>query len=261
MMAAAVIWRTSASIARWDAAASAPSRTRASATLGLYSAASLGSRSWRIRARVRVVSALDASSRQGWPSSPEVVPDRLRATSSSGRTSWISGSAAERPLPRNPRQAARAGAAEDAVQDRLGLVVARVADGHGARPARSGDLESATSYRAAARIGLEMAGAPRLPSAQVEGQAERSRQLGHERGVRPRRLAPHAVVEVRDRQPQPRGRSELVQHPQQADAVSAARDGDDPRCRPAHASATAPAAVRSGRSRISPRTWSILAYG
>ena len=35
---------------------------------GLYSAASLGRRSWRIRARVRERSALVASSRKGWPS-------------------------------------------------------------------------------------------------------------------------------------------------------------------------------------------------
>ena len=44
-------------------AVSDPSRTSASATLGLYSLASLGKRSWRMRAQVCARSVLDRSSR------------------------------------------------------------------------------------------------------------------------------------------------------------------------------------------------------
>ena len=55
--------RSRFSIAPSEAAASMPRRTSASATRGLYSRASRGKRSWRIRARVRERSALLASSR------------------------------------------------------------------------------------------------------------------------------------------------------------------------------------------------------
>ncbi len=173
-------------------------------------------------------SALDASSRQGWPSSPRYARISSRETSSRGRTSSIAGSAASRLRRRDAGQPARAGAAEDAVQDRLGLVVARVADRHDARAARPGDLDQPL-VSGAARVGLEVAGAVGLPASQVEGQAERRGQLGHERGVRPRRLAPDAVVQVRHRQPQAGRRRELVQDPQQPDAIPAPRDRDHPR--------------------------------
>ena len=83
-------------------------------------------------ARVREGSALVASSRWGWPIASRWSRSSARDTFSRGRIRR-GGSASRRRAGMPPGPGA--GPAEDAVQDRLGLVVARVADGHRRRPA------------------------------------------------------------------------------------------------------------------------------
>lgn len=62
----------------------------------------------------------------------------------------------------------------------------------------------------------------------VEGQPQGRGQLGHELGVRPRRLAVRPVIQMGHRESQARLRGQLVQETEQADTVPAAGHGHDP---------------------------------
>ncbi len=115
------------------------------------------------------------------------------------------------PLPWDSGEPARSGASDDPVEDGLGLIVARVSDRHNFGVTGPGDLGQPV-VPGAARVRLEVPGLDRPPLTEVEWQSERRREVGHERGISPRRLTAHAVVQVRDRQPQARRRSQLVQH-------------------------------------------------
>ena len=84
------------------------------------------------------------------------------------------------------------------MEDRLGLVVKRVADRDHRGSAHPGDFGQPI-VAGAAGVGLEMAASGRLPRTQDKRQAERPGQRGHKRGIGACRLAPHAVVEMRDR--------------------------------------------------------------
>ena len=192
--------------------------------LGLYSAASLGSRSWRIRARVRERSALRgvlaeglAEPRRGRPGSPS------RPTPSSGRTS-VTPSASGR-ASRDAREPARAGArgGSGGGSSRPG----RRACGRPPRPRprAAGDLgEPGVAGRAG--VGLEVAGPlgrqwPRSngrPSDPARSATNRASARPPRPGPRGRGGRPRAQVE----RPAPRA------EPEQADAVAPARDRDDP---------------------------------
>ena len=85
------------------------------------------------------------------------------------------------------------------MQDRLCLVVARVADGHGACASRSRHLREPV-VTGAPRVGLESTCTRRLPAAQIKREPQRFRQPLDELGILPGRLATHAVIEMRNRQ-------------------------------------------------------------
>ena len=141
-----------------------------------------------------------------------------------------------KPAPRRDAcQAAQAGPADDPMEDRLGLVVAGVADGDGLRPAGAGDLGEPGVARPPG-IGLEVAGPVRLPVSQVKRQPERGGQLGHQRRIRPRRIAPDPVIEMRHRKFQAEPGCQRDERPEQANRVAPPRNGDDPdRAQPARA--------------------------
>ena len=77
-------------------------------------------------------------------------------------------------------------------------------------------------------VGLEVPGPRGLPASQVEGQAERAGQVLDERRIRPRRLAPRPVVEVRHRERQAELGRQRVEHAEQPHAVAAPRDRHHP---------------------------------
>jgi hypothetical protein len=66
------------------------------------------------------------------------------------------------------------------------------------------------------------------PFAEHKRQVERTRQLGDKRRIGAGRLPAHAMIEVRDGYPQADMARELVQNPEQTDAVAPARDGHHP---------------------------------
>ena len=134
----------SRSIARASDPESAPSRTKAGLTAGLYSAASLGKRSWRMRVRVRVRRGVGFVF-------PERLSDRVQKRSDSHgarRRATVEPAVSlvfgvEDSPRRNPSEPARTGSAQDAMENRLGLVVAGVPDRDGAGLALAGDAASA----------------------------------------------------------------------------------------------------------------------
>ena len=134
----------------------------------------------------------------------------------------------EGPSARHPRQPAEAGPSHDPVQDRLGLVVLRMADGHPRRTPGAGDLGQ-PGIAGPTRIGLEVPRAPRPPVPQVDRQPQAVGEPRHELRVRPRGLAPYPVVEVRHREPVRQLGGRRVQDPEQPDAVAPPGDGDYPR--------------------------------
>ena len=96
-----------------------------------------------------------------------------RETPRSGRTS-VTAAPPARACAGMPRQAAEPGAADDPVEDRLGLVVAGVADGHGRRPAARATSAS-QSYRARRASASKWPARVAAPVAEVERQAQRPR--------------------------------------------------------------------------------------
>ena len=129
--------------------------------------------------------------------------------------------------PGHAGQSSQAGAADHPVEDRLGLIVTRVADRHGRRPSGGGDLMQ-PGIPGTPCIGLEMPRSHRLPPAQVQRQPERAGEAANKLGVVPRRVAPHAMIQVRHREAQAQLGGQPVQHPEQAHAVAASRDRHDP---------------------------------
>ena len=85
------------------------------------------------------------------------------------------------------------------MEDRLGLVVARVADRDDGGPSPLRDLRE-PGIAGLAGVGLGgVGGAIGAPVAEVERQSQRTGQIGHEPGVGLGCLAPGPVVEVGDR--------------------------------------------------------------
>ena len=102
-----------------------------------------------------------------------------------------------------------------------------MADGDDLRPAGASDLGE-PGVAGLPGVGLEMAGADRLPVPQVKRQPQRSGQLGHQRRIGPTRLAPDPVIEMRHRKLQAQPRRQGGERPEQTDRVAPARNGDDP---------------------------------
>ena len=115
------------------------------------------------------------------------------------------------------------------MEDRLGLIIPRMADGHGRRAPCRGDLPQ-PAVPGLAGVGLEVPGPLRPPVAKVERQTEPPGQILDKRRIRPRRLPPHAMVEVGHREPQPQLRCKMVEHAKQPHAVAAPRDRNHPGC-------------------------------
>ena len=115
----------------------------------------------------------------------------------------------DRRLAPEPAQRARASppAREAPCRGRSGAGSSRPGRRACARPPRRsrpglGRRRAQPVVTGATGVGLEVPGPRGLPAAQVEGQAERAGQVFHERRIRPRRLAPRPVVEVRHRERQ-----------------------------------------------------------
>lgn len=118
------------------------------------------------------------------------------------------------------------------MEDRLGLVVARVADRHGRRASGLSHLAKPLIARAS-RFGLESRRAGWLPVTKIERETKRLGKRGHELGVVPGRLLPDTVVQVRDGEPKPKRLADLPQQSDECNTVAAARNGHDPGRSPA----------------------------
>ena len=94
-------------------------------------------------------------------------------------------------------------------------------------PALAGDLRQPI-VAGAAGVGFEVGCAGRLPLAQVHRQAQRARQLGHERRIAAGGRSAHAVVEMGDRQAEAERLGDLAKDPQETHAVATSGDGDHP---------------------------------
>ena len=172
-------------------------------------------------------SALDGSSTNGMLRRREVADEsRARVTSSSGRTNGV-------PAVRDPRKPCEAGAAHDAEEDGLGLIVGLVAEGHAARAALGGQRRQRAEARLAARrpAGTRRA-APRAPPRRRHASAGERQRRAPRRARGPasapgRRLGAQAVVDARHLQRQPQPPAQLPQGVQERHRIGSARHRDD----------------------------------
>ena len=150
-----------------------------------------------MRLRVNAGSAFDESSRNGWPSSARYSSTSARVTVSSGRTSRTPGASSR--LGGDAPQPLDAGAADEPVQHRLGLVVGGVPGRHPAGPdlaAGQPVVAQPAGRRLQVVAGRDRADV-RLP--EPERQPEVGGQLPDELLVGVRLRPAEVVVEVRHR--------------------------------------------------------------
>ena len=194
----------------------------------MYSAASFGRRSWRIPGsgarEVRVGLVLSERLPQLRQVRSDLASRHIQERTNQGDLR-IRGKDSP---PRDSRQPAETGAADDSMENRLGLIVARVPDHYGRGATSPSDLDQPV-IPGSSCLGLEVPGADWPPPAEVERQAERRGQLGHEAGIGPRCLTPRTVVQVSHREAKIHPRRELVQDTQEPDAITTSRDGNHPR--------------------------------
>ena len=122
---------------------------------------------------------------------------------------------------RDPREAARPGALEQAHQHRLRLVVGGVAEGD----AVGAQARRVPQERRVARLAgasLERAAGRDRDSFHRDRQATASRE-SRDKGRVVGRVGPEAVVHVDDREPEPKLARERLERPEQRDGVRAAR--------------------------------------
>ena len=174
-------------------------------------------------------SALLSSSRNACPSASRPSRIACRETWSSGRTSAIGGSRLRSSPAGHARQSPQSRAADDPVEDRLGLVVERMPDGHGRR-ARAAAISRSQPYRASrasaskcpARSGRQWPrskGSPSSPASSSTNAA--SARAGSPRAPWSRWATESAQAQLR---------CEMMEHAKQPHAVAAPRDRDHPGC-------------------------------
>jgi len=95
---------------------------------------------------------------------------------------------------------------DDAVKDRLGLIVSGMSHDHGRGRAGSGDLQEPGIARVPG-VRLEVTGSAWLPVAEVNRKSQLLAQIRHEIGVGTRGVAADAVIEVGHGEREPQARS------------------------------------------------------
>ena len=132
---------------------------------------------------------------------------------------------------RNARQAADAGAADDPIEDGLGLVVRLMPQRHPVGPVRAGQLVERPQARVARRV---LQGGPAAPPPfrrdvdrhGRERQPERLRPLAHQLHLAGG-VGAQAVIDGGHLQREAQPRAQLPQHVQQRHRIGTAGDGDD----------------------------------
>ena len=159
---------------------------------------------------------------------PEVAQDLARA---SRRAAGARTTSRRYGMPARPRDA---GAADDAIEDGLGLVVGLVAERHPvARRARGASVVerragARRARRPAARRPRRRAVPPRRrPPRPTNGSPSASRALAHQLQLSRARVGAQAVVDGGDLQREAQPRAQLPQRVQQRHRIGTARDGDD----------------------------------